>query len=367
MNPRHMRTPDHGGDIWKISSRLGIPAISITDFSANTNPLGISPRAAAAIRNAVKVLPFYPDNDCTQLRDAIASYVGNVAPDNILVGNGATGVIHLFTQVFLERGDEAIILEPTFSEYEYATRLHEATPISVPMKDGFKLEADILLKCITPRTKAIFLCNPNNPTSTTLDRSDVEAIVYEAAKRNIMVLLDECFIEFVHDGDKLSLSSDAANYRNLIVLRSLTKAFGLAGLRAGYAISNKENITLFENFKITWSVNTLAQIAAVAALSDTVYLDETKRLIRKEQNYLKESLTEIGLYITPPKANFLLADLQGRTTASELKERLLAHRIMIRDCSTFKGLGSQFIRVAVKTRRENLILLQALKKELPRD
>jgi threonine-phosphate decarboxylase len=111
----------------------------------------------------------------------------------------------------------------------------------------------------------------------------------------------------------------------------------------------------------------LAQIAAVAALSHTEYLDETKRLIRKERDYLKESLPEIGLSITPPKANFLLADLQGRMTAPELKERLLAHRIMIRDCSAFRGLGSQFIRLAVKTRRENSTLLEALKKELPRD
>jgi threonine-phosphate decarboxylase len=337
------------------------------DFSANINPLGISPRAAAAIRSSVNLLPFYPDNDCTHVRNAIASYVGNVAPENILVGNGATEIIHLFAQAFLETGDEAIILEPTFSEYEYATTLHGATPISVPMKEGFKLEADILLKRITPRTRAIFLCNPNNPTSTTLNRSDVETIVYEATKRKIMVLLDECFIEFAEDGDKLSLSRDSPNYRNLFVLRSLTKAFGLAGLRVGYAISNKQKIVLLDNCRITWSVNTLAQIAAVAALSDAKYLKETKRLIRKERDYLKESLPEIGLSITPPKANFLLADLQGRITASELKERLLAHKIVVRDCSTFRGLGSQFIRLAVKTRRENLKLLRALKEELPHD
>lgn len=157
------------------------------------------------------------------------------------------------------------------------------------MEDGFRLDADLLLKSITPRTRAIFLCNPNNPTSTTLDRSDVEAIVAEAAKRKIMVLLDECFIEFVEDGDRLSLSCDSRNYRNLVVLRSLTKAFGLAGLRVGYAVSNEKNIALLDNFRITWSVNTLAQIAAVAALSDTEYLDETKRLIKKEQAYLKRN------------------------------------------------------------------------------
>lgn len=360
----HMRTPDHGGDIWKISSRLGIPVTSISDFSANINPLGISPRAAAAIKSAVKLLPFYPDNDCTHLRHAIAPYIGNVTPQNILAGNGSTEIIHLFTQAFLETGDRAIILQPTFSEYEYATLLRGATPIAIPMEDGFRLDADLLLKSITPRTRAIFLCNPNNPTSTTLDRSDVEAIVAEAAKRKIMVLLDECFIEFVEDGDRLSLSCDSRNYRNLVVLRSLTKAFGLAGLRVGYAVSNEKNIALLDNFRITWSVNTLAQIAAVAALSDTEYLDETKRLIKKEQAYLKESLPEIGLSITPPKANFLLADLQGWMTASELKEHLLAHRILIRDCSAFRCLGSRFVRFAIRTRKDNMALLRALREEL---
>jgi threonine-phosphate decarboxylase len=232
------------------------------------------------------------------------------------------------------------------------------------MKDGFKLEADLLLKSITPRTKAIFLCNPNNPTSTILGRSAVEAIVDEAAKRKIMVLLDECFIEFVEDGDKLSLSRYSLNYRNLVVFRSLTKAFGLAGLRIGYAVSNEKSIALLDNFRVTWSVNTLAQIAAVAALSDVEYLDETKRLIRNERAYLCEALPKIGLSITPPKANFLLADLQGKMIASELKERLLAHRILIRDCSAFKFLGPRFVRFAIRTRKDNMALLKALGEEL---
>jgi threonine-phosphate decarboxylase len=359
-----LRTPDHGGDVWAASSRLGMPVTSIVDFSASVNPLGISPRAADAIRGAIPLLHFYPSNDCSRLKDAIASYIEGISSENILVGNGSTEIIHIFLQAFLEIGDEVIILQPTFSEYEHVVTQNGAKPIAVQMEKGFRLDAEALLESVTPRTRAIILCNPNNPTSTTLDRKDVEEIVEEAAKKKIMVLLDECFIEFVEDYENTSLSRDSKHYGNLLVLRSLTKAFGLAGLRIGYALSNKETVTLLNRFKVTWSVNTLAQAAGVAALSDAKYLDETKHLIRKERAYLHESLPEIGVSITPPKANFMLANLQGRITAPKLKQRLLTHRILIRDCSAFRGLNSRFVRFAVRTRKDNLILLRALREEL---
>ena len=356
--------PDHGGDVWDVSSRLAIPVTSMLDFSASVNPLGISPLAADAIRRGIQFLPFYPDKDCTPLKEAIAAYIQGVYSENILVGNGSTEIIHLFSHVFLETGDEAIILQPTFSEYEYAIVRNRAKPKEIPLGKSFKLDAEALLKSVTPRTRAIFLCNPNNPTSTTLDRSLVEEIVEEAAKRKIMVLLDECFIEFVEDYERLSFSRDSKDHGNLVVLRSLTKVFGLAGLRLGYALGNKKTITHLNNFRVTWSVNTLAQIAGVAALNDAKYLDATKHLIRKERSYMSESLPKIGISITPPEANFLLADLQGRMTAPELKQRLMTHRILIRDCSGFKGLGSRFVRFAVRKRKENMALLRALKEAL---
>jgi threonine-phosphate decarboxylase len=217
-----------------------------------------------------------------------------------------------------------------------------------------------VLKSLTPKTRAIFLCNPNNPTSTTLNRNGVQEIIEEAAMRRIMILLDECFIEFVEDCERLSFSRDSKDHENLIVLRSLTKVFGLAGLRVGYAIGNKKTITHLNNCKVTWSVNTLAQVAGIAALNDQEYLATTKHLIRKERAYLSESLPRIGVCITPPQANFILASLQGRMTAPELKERLLTNRILIRDCSGFKGLGSRFVRFAVRNREDNMALLRAL-------
>ena len=358
-------TPDHGGEIWKASSSLGIPITSILDFSASVNPLGTSSLAVDAIRSSLRLLNFYPDRNCSRLKEAIASYVSGVSSENVLVGNGSTEIIHLFSQVFLETGDEAIIPQPTFSEYEYTVLRNHAKPLMSPMGSGFKLDSGTVLESVTPKTRAIFLCNPNNPTSTTIDADGVREIVDEAAKRKIMVLLDECFIEFVDDYERLSLSRYSNDHENLLVLRSLTKVFGLAGLRIGYAIGEEKTIALLDRAKITWSVNTLAQIAGVAALKDTKYLDATKRLIRRERTYLNESLPRVGISVTPPKANFLLGDLQGLITAPDLKRKLLTHRILIRDCSGFKSLGSGFVRLAVRQRRDNLALLRALKQVLP--
>ena len=350
--------------MWVASLLLGVPVTSIVDFSASVNPLGTSPLAAAAIRRAIRFLPFYPDDGCSQLKQAIASYVEGISSDNILVGNGSTELIHLFSQVFLEAGNEAITLQPTFSQYEYAITQNHARPVPIPMKREFRLDVDVLLKSITPKTRAIVLSNPNNPTSTTLDKAELEEIVDEAAKRRIMVLLDECFIEFVDDYKRRSLTRDAIDYGNLVVLRSLTKVFGLAGLRVGYAVGNRKTISSLSRSKVTWSVNTLAQVAGVAALSDEKYLNETKQLIRKERAYLKESLRKMDVFVTPPKANFMLVNFQGRITGAELKQRLLAHRILIRDCSTFRGLDSRFVRFAVRTRQDNNTLLQVLRVEL---
>ena len=358
-----MPVPDHGGDVWDATSRSAIPITSM-DFSANVNPLGTSPLAMQAIRRGTHLLNFYPDRDSSRLKEAVASYVHDVSSENVLVGNGSTEIIHLFSQAFLEKGDEAIIPQPTFSEYEYATLRNRAKPVLSSLGKGFKLNAETLFESVTSKTKAIFLCNPNNPTSTTLDRHGVEKILEEAAKREIMVLLDECFIEFVDNPERFSLSRSSKDHENLVVLRSLTKVFGLAGLRVGYALGGKKTMTLLDRFKVTWSVNTLAQIAGVAALNDTEYLQATKQVIRRERSYLSESLPRTGLSITPPEANFILVDLQGRMTAPELKRRLLAHRILIRDCSGFRGLGPRFVRFAVRKRKDNMALLRALREVL---
>jgi threonine-phosphate decarboxylase len=361
---KELTSPDHGGEIWKASMELGVVPDQLLDFSANVNPLGCSPLAKRAVKRSLGLVSFYPDNQCTELRRAIASYIRKIEPANIFVGNGATEIIHLFARAFIKNGCDAIVTQPTFSEYEYATLLQKGNPIHVMRLENFELDPEMLFKNMTGRTSALFLCNPNNPTGTTQERRTIEKIVQEAANANVMVLLDECFVDFVKDQTNVSLSSVANKYRNLVVLRSLTKTFGLAGLRAGYAIGHEVTVRLLEKQKITWSVNTFAQIAAIAALKDMKFLNRSLQLVKKERAFLERSLRELGMEVMPSEANFLLARLQGRVDAGELKKRLMKRRIMIRDCSRFRGLGSQFIRLAVKTRQENEALLHALRQEL---
>lgn len=361
---KELTSPDHGGEIWKESMELGVVPNKLLDFSANVNPLGCSPLAKMAVKRSLDLVPFYPDNECTELRRAIASYVRKIEPANIFVGNGAAEIIHLFARAFIKNGCDAIVTQPTFSEYEYATLLQRGNPIHVMRLENFELDPEMLFKNITRRTSVLFLCNPNNPTGTVQEKEIIEKIVQEAAKSNVMVLLDECFVDFVKGQTKISLSSVAKKYRNLVVLRSLTKTFGLAGLRAGYAIGHEATVRVLEKHKITWSVNTFAQVAAIAALKDMKFLNRSFQLVRKERAFLEKSLGELGMDVTPSEANFLLARLHGQVDGEELKKRLIKRRIMIRDCSRFRGLGSRFIRLAVKTRQENEALLHALRQEL---
>ena len=356
--------PDHGGEIWNASRNVGVAINKLLDFSASVNPLGCSPLAKTAVKRALSLVSFYPDNECTELRRTIASYVGRIEPTNVFVGNGATEIIHLFARAFIRNDRDAIVVQPTFSEYEYAILLQRARPIHVLRLGNFEVDHNILLRSVTARTTALFVCNPNNPTGTAQDLRAIERIVREAGKAGVMVLLDECFVDFVDDPSEISLSTTANTYGNLVVLRSLTKTFGLAGLRAGYAIGHEATIRQLENQRVTWTVNTLAQVAAIAALKDREFLKRSLQLVRKERAFLVRSLQELGLEVTPPEANFLLARLTGKVDAGELKKRLIKRGIVIRDCSRFRGLGSQFIRLAIKTRRENELLLRALREEL---
>ncbi len=356
--------PDHGGEVWQVSEKLAVEPNKLLDFSSNVNPLGCSPLAKMAVKRAIALASFYPDSESAKLKQVIGAYIGQIESSNVFVGNGATEIIHLFARAFIRRGAEAIVAQPTFSEYEYAILIQGGNAKHVLRTADFELDLDALLESITPTTAAVFLCNPNNPTSTLENRRTIERIVRAAAKAGAMVLLDESFMDFVENPMRFSLATAARDYRNLLIVRSLTKTFGLAGLRVGYAIGHEATVRSLENIKITWSVNAFAQAAAAAALKDKNFLRRSLAIIRIERTFLERSLRELGLRVTPPRANFLLAHLPGSLDANQLKNSLIQRRILIRECSRFRGLGSHFIRIAVKTRRENSVLLRALSGKL---
>ena len=354
----------HGGDIWKSAREYGLHYENILDFSANVNPLGPSRKAMEAIKNSFWQIPFYPDSNSTALREAISHHIEEVNVDNVIAGNGSTELIYLFSEVFIEKGEESLIPAPTFGEYENAVRKVGGKTRHIKSNLDFTINLTNVLKEIRPATKAIFLCNPNNPTSTLIPKENLLEMIEEASKEHVLVFLDEDFMEFVDEGRRFSLASEVETYQNLFILRSFTKVFGLTGLRVGYGIACEEIINLLLKAKIPWNVNCLAQAAAIVALRDVEYLEKTRGLISEEKPFLLNKLRQIKDFkVFPAHANFIFIDVrQTGFTAAQLKEKMLKYEILIRDCSSFRGLDEYYIRVAIRTRQDNEKLLAVLKK-----
>jgi threonine-phosphate decarboxylase len=327
----------------------------ILDFSSNVNPLGYPPTIKNYFKKVHPLLSIYPDPDSSRLRNYLAKYTG-IPEDQIVVGNGATEIIYNFSKAFL-MGCKVLLPVPTFGEYESAAKLHGA---SVYFFKTMNLNLDFSkLIDIIPKSDCVFICNPNNPTGSLAKRKNLLKIIESAYEKSILIFVDECFIELASN-TRESVVSHLREFDNLFVLRSLTKSFGLAGLRIGYGLGSRKMITILQKIKIPWNVSGLAQNVAAKAISSKSYLDKTRKMILRERKFLKESLSKIkGFTCYDSDVNFLL--IRSDVNSKYLQKKLLKKNILIRDCSTFRGLNNKFIRVAVRTRKENLKLVQALK------
>jgi threonine-phosphate decarboxylase len=353
----------HGGKVWEAEKKTGIAREDIMDFSSNINPLGSPQKALEAIIDNLGQIPVYPDSTSTALREAIAASFGGITSNNVVVGNGSTELIYLFAETFLEKGDVALMPAPTFGEYENAVRKAGGKPRHLKLSKDFCIEPNIFSGEIKD-AKMAFICNPNNPTSILTPYDTLIGIIEEALEEDVLVFLDEDFLEFVDEEKKRSLIDKVNDYPNLFILQSFTKVYGLTGLRIGYGIASEEIIKLVSNAKIPWNVNCLAQAAASAALTDKEHLKKTRELIRAERAYLTRELKRINSFkLYPADANFIFVNIrESGFTSAQLKKKMLEEGILIRDCSSFRGLAEYYIRVAVKTRQENERLLEALAK-----
>ncbi len=362
---RNLKPCIHGGEVLDASDKSGLKRDEILDFSSSVNPLGPSKKALEAAKKAFNQIPAYPDSNSNELRQAIASHFTSLTKDKVIVGNGSTELMYLFAETFLNKGDTALIPAPTFGEYEGAVKKAGETPKFVKLNRNFNIEESTFANEMA-RAKIIFLCNPNNPTSILIPKETLTEIIESALRQNTLVFLDEDFLEFVENEKTLSMINKINKYPNLFILRSFTKIFGLTGLRIGYGIANDEIINLLSCAKIPWNVNCLAQAAAVAALKDEDHLKITRELIKEEKAKLLSELEKIGSFkIFPSDANFFFIDIRrSGLTAAELSGKLLSEGILIRDCTSFRGLDPYYIRVAVKTHAENERLIEALKRIL---
>jgi len=362
-NIKNLKPCVHGGEVVDAALKSGFRREELLDFSSSVNPLGTSRKALDAVQAGFDQIASYPDSHSNELREAIAKHYQGIDKSNVVIGNGSTELMYLFAEVFLGKGDVAVMPAPTFGEYEGAVRKTGAEVKFVKLNGNFQLDTQALVKAMSG-AKMVFLCNPNNPTSLLIPTEQLTKIVEEALARDILVFLDEDFLEFVEGEQALSLISHIGKYPNLFILRSFTKLFGLTGLRVGYGIAGKDIIDVLLCAKIPWNVNCLAQSAAVVALKDEEHLQSTYKLVREEKAFLQEGLCKIrGFKLYPPDANFFFIDIRETgLTARQLTQKMLAQGIMIRDCTSFRGLDEYYIRIAVKQHSENVRLLTALSK-----
>lgn len=344
------------------------------DFSSNVNPLGASKNVLKVIKEKLdNLVSIYPDPKQDNICKKISDYFDNkINPENISVGNGATELIHNFMSI--QKNSNVVIPIPSFCEYELACSRNNSKITYVPLNSDFQIDSDEIVKKAR-KSELVFLCNPNNPTGL-LSTKAIEDIL-NRIKESTIVFLDECFIELVSNygksnivpdliksGNRNSMTKYINDFNNLIILRSLTKAHGLAGLRFGYMISNEKIAKTMKRNQISWNINGLAQMGAIIALDDILHIKKALNIIIQEKKTLHDGINKGMKSMTAfnSDSNFFLIKLQNLSSTFIKNYLLEKFGILIRDCNTFRGLNKEYIRVSVRTSNENSMLLKALHK-----
>ncbi len=341
-----------GKPIEELERELGITG-SIK-LASNENPIGPSPMAVKAILDNVNKLHRYPDGSGYYLKEKIAEKF-KLPMNRIITGNGSNELIELAIRSFLTPGDEVIQAIPTFLVYEKVVNGAGGELVSVDLKD-FKVDLDAVKKAITPKTKIIFVNNPNNPTGTALSKEEMLDFL-KSVPEDIIVILDEAYIEFA--SDKVAKGDDLLNERDrLIVMRTFSKLYGLAGLRLGYGFSSAEIVDYIDRVRQPFNANLLAQAAAVAALDDDKFVEMTLNLVSDGLKYLYGSLDEIGLEYQPTETNFFL--IKVPSGGKNIYQNMLKEGVIIRSMDSY-GLGD-YIRINVGLPEENERFIKTLKK-----
>lgn len=338
----------HGGDIYRHPHVL--------DFSANINPLGTPEAVIRAAQESMTRVAHYPDAHQEKLKRALSEYE-KVPEEWLICGNGAAELIFVLVQAV--RPNKALIPAPTFAEYEQALRGVDCEVSYELLKEetGFRLGEEILNR-LTEDLDIIFLCNPNNPTGLLTDEGLLEKVADVCEQRDILLVIDECFLDFVEGQERLTLKGKLKDGRKLFILKAFTKRYAMAGLRLGYGISaDAELLDAMAQRLQPWNVSIPAQEAGVAALGERAYVEEAKKIVEQEKGYLIRELRKLGYQVYDSCANYIF--FRGE---SDLHKKLLQEQVMIRDCSNYPGLTGGYYRIAVRLHQENERLLEAIRK-----
>lgn len=343
-----------GKPIEETKRELGLR--SVVKLASNENPLGPCPKAIEAMMNSFTRTNRYPDGNCFYLKKKLAKNM-NVRPSNIIFGNGSDELIDIIIKAFVEDDENIVSSETTFLEYEIISKVNNRKFSTVPLK-YFKYDLEALRKKIDRKTKLIFIANPNNPTGTYVTKYELRDFL-KTLPNNVILVVDEAYNVFI-DVDDFPNTLESVGNKNLIVLRTFSKAYGLAGLRVGYAVASEDLIAPMEKARQPFNVNLLAQEAALASLDDKSFLVRTRQVILEGKNYLYEALTKMGLIYVPSVANFILINVER--DCGEVFKQMLKYGVIIRDMKQY-GLNN-FIRVTIGTKKENERFIKILKKVL---
>ncbi len=346
-------TYEPGRPLEDVARELGLSGIDdIIKLASNENALGPSPLAVEAMRTEAARMHLYPDGGAYSLRNALASKL-DVEPAQILPGNGSNELIELLGHVFLSAGDSIVMSERAFVIYKLMALLFNADTVSVPMRD-FTHDLDAMLEAVTPETRLIFIANPNNPTGTRVTPDALERFM-ERVPSHVLTVIDEAYVELLAPDEQPDTLRYIREGRSVCVLRTFSKAYGLAGLRVGYAVGAPDLINTLNRARQPFNVNYMAQAAAMAALEDEAHVEATRRLVREGLDQITAALDDAGIGYVPSCVNFLLVHVgNGR----EVFEALQRAHVIVRPMDGY-GLP-EYVRVTVGTQAENEKFLKAL-------
>ena len=345
-----------GTPIEQVQREYGLK--DVIKLASNENPLGVSPRALAAIEQALPRLNFYPDGQSYYLRQAIAEHLG-FEREQVTVGNGADGVIMQLCMAYLEDESEVVVSRSSFPVYDRFTRTMRATLVKIPLKD-YGLDLEGMAEAISDETKLIFVCNPNNPTGTIVTTDEVAAFM-EKAPDHVLVVFDEAYYELVASDeypDTLQYIREGRD--NVMILRTFSKVYGMAGIRLGYGIASPEILAPLNRVKEPFAVNLLAQVAGIAALEDETFLKQSVASNHTGRLYLYGEFDRLGLRYVESHTNFILVEIGPQATT--VHGRLSEKGVIVRPCTGYDL--PDYLRITVGDQAQNARLIEALEDAL---
>lgn len=344
-----------GKPIEELQRTYGIEIEKIVKLASNENPLGPSPKAVEAIKRCADKISRYPEGSGYYLKNKIAE-VFNQQQETIILGSGSSEIISMGMELFINQGEEVLFPTPSFLIYKILALKIGATPIEIPLKDDFSYDLHMFLDRITPKTKVIILCNPNNPTGTVISKKQMDDFM-RLVPDNVVIISDEAYIEYV-DTDDFGSAYPYFDKKNVIITRTLSKIYGLAGLRIGFGIANKEIIEFMERIRPPFNTTIPAQEAGIAALDDQEYVKNSFETNIKGRAYLHSEFSSLEIDFIPTFANFILCRIPN---APEIVKQLEEKGVIIRKMF---GVGPEYVRITIGTEKENMFLIQNLRELL---